>query len=122
MEIRSTSYQTAQTNRLVHDPACELSVHSSRCYIRERDKRTVTTYYGVEEVDGETVVVTDEYDAPEKVPTLTREQVGEKVGYSRLSERIERLSRQQAELDPVAHQRAYNALDNRITTLKGLLA
>jgi hypothetical protein len=68
MDIRSRSYETAQVNRLVHDPACELTAHSAACYVRERDKRTVTEFFGVEIVGGREVEVTGTYARKEDVP------------------------------------------------------
>ena len=75
MEIRSRSYQTAQTNRLVHDPACSRDVHSKACYIRETDKRTVTEFYGVENIEGRDVVVTDTYATEAEVPAKPERNV-----------------------------------------------
>lgn len=68
MDIRSRSYETARVNRLVHDPACELTAHSAACYVRERDKRTVTEFYGVEIIGGREYVVTGIYKRAEDVP------------------------------------------------------
>ncbi|MFA7296266.1 MAG: hypothetical protein WC211_03645 [Dehalococcoidia bacterium] len=68
MEIRSRSYQTAQVNRLVHDPECVLDVHSKACYIRETDKHTVTEFYGVENIEGVEHIVTGIYATEQEVP------------------------------------------------------
>jgi len=68
MDIRSTTYQTAQVNRLVHDPACERTAHSAACYVRETDKHEETIAYGVEIIGGREYVVTGTYKRVEDVP------------------------------------------------------
>jgi len=68
VEVRSHTFNAAQVNRLVHDPACTLTAHSAACYVRETDKHEETIAYGVEIIGGREYVVTGTYKRVEDVP------------------------------------------------------
>ena len=121
MEIRSRSYQTAQTSRLVHDPACILDAHSAKCYLRETDRHTVTEFYGIESIEGVEHVVTGPYATAQGVPQPTAREVAARVGADRLIDRLNVLMGQRAGLDATANAEAVAALDVQIARLRGLL-
>lgn len=122
MRTKSRTFKTATYNRLVHDPNCTAQRHSAACYIRETDKRTVTKFYGVEEIDGEEIVVTDEHDRAEDVPTPTAREMVDRVGFDRIVERLEQRIRQRARVNEAENPRLAAWLDARITKLRGLLS
>lgn len=122
MDTKSRTFKTATYNRLVHDPNCTAQRHSTACYIRETDKHQVTKFYGVEEIDGAEIVVTDEYDRAEDVPTPTARQMADRVDFDRIVERLEQRIRQRARVNEVENPRLAAWLDARITKLRGLLS
>lgn|GEM_PF-4322961 len=114
MEVRAHTIRHAKTNRLIFDEKVGR-------YLRETDERVVTRYFGAEDIDGEWVTVTDEYDDAESVPSPSVEEIAERVGYERLLSRLERLTTQRALLDS-PDARAAAAVDQRITQLKRWLS
>ncbi len=122
MEIRSTIYRTATRHIRRHDPAkCPGPPYSSRCYTLDTDKRIVTRFYGIEQIEDEELAVTSRFDTEADVVEPSEQEKGDYIGQEKLLEILERTSRRRALINAATSPQAAAALDDAITQTQGMI-
>lgn len=123
MEIRSRTFKTAKRNELVHDSEkCSGDPpHSMRCYTRNTDRRIETRFYGIEEIGGEELVVTESFVSKAEVVEPSEQRKGDRVGQQNLLERLEYLTVRRTLVDPAQQPQTVADLDAGITKVRGML-
>ena len=134
MKIQKYLYKTAQRNTFAFDAKkCELVAQvdiesgrehrhrASTCYSRDKDKREVTAYFGVEEVAGTGYTITDEFENERDVVEPSEREKGDRIGHEVLRERLRVLRDQSMSLVSLGNSREIATVNTEISWLRKML-
>ena len=139
MEHRSRTFKYASRNTLafdqaMHDATVEQEITKERiadasehvhtaigCMKRDKDKRDITKHYGVEEIAGREVAVTDEHETEADVVEPTGQEKGDRIGHEVIRARLTELRGHRAALESPGNDRTIATIDAEAVRLRGML-